>query len=222
MYSASSMPPTRALPPIPKAVARAVAQASTTHKLTAKQAKFTALVAAGAQQAEAYRQTYNTGNHPTTVITSSSKLASKPNIAATIEAGRIAATLSMAQKGAQVRETIADNLSIGMVECAEAGRWNEYAKLAKLAGEQAHVQAFAKRRDAEDAAQLTDFMAELRSLRVDLADSGLVIDIKATESEQITQAVDSTLALPEGETVEAQAASVEDDARENGEQPAKS
>lgn len=128
----------------------------------------------------------------------------------------------MAQKGAQVRETIADNLSIGMVECAEAGRWNEYAKLAKLAGEQAHVQAFAKRRDAEDAAQLTDFMAELRSLRVDLADSGLVIDIKATESEQITQAVDSTLALPEGETVEAQAASVEDDARENGEQPAKS
>lgn len=172
------MPPRKPLPAVPKSVARAVARAATTAGLTAKQTKFAALVAAGAQQIAAYEAAYDAapdsaGNSP-----ESCRLAKHPSISLVIAEGRTHALMLTAEKGAKTREKISEYLDEALDVLHDEGDYATLAKVAKVAGEQVHVQAFAKRREAEEAASLTDFVTELRMLRREMVDQGLVIDVQ--------------------------------------------
>lgn len=101
--------------------------------------------------------------------------------------------LLTASEGLRTRELIAEGLQEGLEDLAKAKDWQAFAKVAKTAGEQVHVQAFAKKREADDAKQLTDFLSELSSLRNDLIEAGLAkptIDITPAIEEPAP--VDST------------------------------
>lgn len=174
------MPPRKPLPAVPKEVARAVARAGV--RLTLKQTRFAALVAAGASKADAYRAAYDTESDPNTVIPAACRESAKYNVNAAVTAGRETALLLTAEKGAKTREKISQYLDDALDSLYESGDHATLAKVAKVAGEQVHVQAFAKRREADDVAQLTDFVSELRTLRREMVDQGLVIDVQSVES----------------------------------------
>ncbi len=110
---------------------------------------------------------------------------------ATVEAGRATAQLLQADRGAKTRDKIADYLEVALDELAAKKDHATLAKIAKVAGEQVHVQAFAKRRDAEDQAKLTDLVQELMTLRTELAGMGFELD-EPVSILRSTQVVDST------------------------------
>ena len=167
--------------PVSPRLAKAIARAATANGLTLKQTKYAAYLAAGSNKSTAYKAVYDcseTANSP--VGPEATRLFQNPKVASTIEHGMATVNLLTASEGLRTRELIANGLAEGLEDLAKAKDWQAFAKVAKVTGEQVHVQAFAKKRDADDAKQLTDFLSELSGLRNDLIEAGFakpVIDI---------------------------------------------
>lgn len=191
-------PMAAALPPpveLPQATRATLAKMAGELGMTNKQFAFASLVVSGLSQSEAYRRVYDSEPDSKIVISSeASKVAKNPRVATAIEAGRASLNYLRAESGAKTRELIARGFDEGLEKTLESGDYATFGQLAKVAGTQRHVQAFAAVGADAEAKALTDITEAISSFVSELQESGIQpIDVTYTvacsESQQNVKSV---------------------------------
>lgn len=195
----------KTLPPpieLPAATRRAIAKLATELGLTGKQFAFSSLVVSGLSQSEAYRRVYDVNPDGGTLVSAAaSNLAKNDRVSTVIAEGRASLNhvRSLTERGRLAREKLEEKLE-ALLESADP---QVTLKAAKLYGELFHIQAFAKRRESDDASDAMNALDELAQMTENtegyLNKRGKVIDIQATQSGQNVQVIEnkrSTLDVP--------------------------
>ena len=133
------------------------------HDLTAKQEKFTRLVAEGNTLAGAYREAYDAENmKPNTIFSSASRLMDKPQIAARVKVLVRAQEEDSQHDAARIRRFVIERLHI---EAENADNASARIRALELLGKLSDVGAFVERieTDIKDERTAAEIEAELKS-----------------------------------------------------------